>query len=391
MQKQHATPKPPQQSIRRACVLAALACTSHAGAAEFQAGDWTLTVGGNINAFYTTNSCSGDNIGGLALGSRALACGGKDNSTVIGNGLLPSYLSVGAKSRQDEYDVAALIGIGAAAATGDAISQNNVVDVRQAYLTFGNSSMGTVKLGRDYGLYGYNAIINDMTLLGVGAATRATQRGRVSLGHIGAGYAYVGTYGQFVYTTPSFSGLSVDVAVMSPVDQQPVIGVPDYTAKNTPQFQGRVNFGTDQYKLWLGGKSQRMEDAAGHSLNMAAVEVGGSVNVGRFGLLANYQTGKGLGILSDADQGDVRTSAYLVQGTYKATDRIKLGLGYGQSRNRDNPGTGLKSNANLTAGLYYSLTKSITLVAEIGETRSKSFDGLSARQRGGALGGILLF
>ena len=53
--------------------------------------------------------------------------------------------------------------------------------------------MGTFKLGRDYGVFGANAILNDMTLLGAGAPTQATQRGRVTLGHIGAGYTYLRT------------------------------------------------------------------------------------------------------------------------------------------------------------------------------------------------------
>ena len=87
--------------------------------------------------------------------------------------MLPSYLSVGAKSKQGDYDVSAVVGIGVAAATNSAIAQNSEVDVRQAYLTFGNKDMGTVKLGRDYGTFGFLPIISDMTLLGVGAATRA--------------------------------------------------------------------------------------------------------------------------------------------------------------------------------------------------------------------------
>lgn len=169
-----------------ACAMAALPA---AQAVELQAGDWTVTVGGNINAFYTHSSCDQPvgTVGGTALGDAAMACGGKDSSTVIGNGLLPSMLSVGAKTRQDGYDIGATIGMGVATATNSAIGQNNVVDVRHAFVTFGNAEMGSVKLGRDYGLFGLSPVLSDMTLLGVGAATRATQNGRVSLGHLGSG------------------------------------------------------------------------------------------------------------------------------------------------------------------------------------------------------------
>jgi predicted porin len=71
---------------------------------------------------------------------------------------------------------------------------------------------------------------------------------------------------------------------------------------------------------------------------------------------------------------------------------VKLGLGYGRSKN-DSAFTGsdLRSNENLTAGVYYNLTKSVTLVGEIGQTRSKGFSGASAKQNSVAIGGILFF
>ena len=45
----------------------------------------------------------------------------------------------------------------------------------------------------------------------------------------------------------------------------------------------------------------------------------------------------------------------------------------------------------MTAGLYYSLTKSVTLVGEVGETRSKDYLGNEAKQWGGSFGGIIFF
>lgn len=173
----------------------AIAALPAAYAVDIKAGNWDLSIGGNINAFYTGASCSGSTVtGGLA--NKAEACGGKDNSTTIGNGLLPSMLNVGAKTNQNGYDIAAVVGIGVSTATSSALDSNSSVDVRNAYVSFGNKDMGTFKLGRDYGLFGLHPVLNDMTLLGVGAAYRLTQNGRVSLGHLGAGYTYAGTYGQ---------------------------------------------------------------------------------------------------------------------------------------------------------------------------------------------------
>lgn len=387
-----------------AAVALAAAALPAAHAVDIKAGDWTVSIGGNINAFYTQSECKqpAGTVGGPALGDAGLACGGKKKSTVIGNGLLPSYLSVGAKGTQGEFDVGAVFGIGVAAATNSSIEANSAVDVRQAYLTFGNKNIGTFKLGRDYGTFGFLPIINDMTLLGVGAATQATQKGRVSLGHLGSGYTYVGNYGQIVYSTPDLGGVGVDIGVFSPVDTG---GGP--TAKDSPQLQARATFGGQGFKAWVAAKSQKFDSgvvvlvpgygstppvtAVAPGFTMSAVEVGGSANLGAFGLVANYQSGKGIGILADGDQGNTKGKNYVVQGTFQVTDRVKLGLGNGRSRNESNTGSGFRSNENTTAGVYFGLTKGITLVGEVGQTKSKAFGGASAKQNSIAAGGIFFF
>ena len=85
--------------------------------------------------------------------------------------------------------------------------------------------------------------------------------------------------------------------------------------------------------------------------------------------------------------GNTTTSASL-QATNQATDRVKLGLGWGKSKNDDGTGNALQSNQNVTGGVYYQLTKSLTLVGEIGQTQSKAFNGNSARQDSVSVGGI---
>jgi predicted porin len=383
--------------LQATAVLGALAaCMQPAQAVDIKAGDWTVAVGGNVNAYYTFVDCSGGQVGGLALGGEALGCGGRDSRTTIGNGLLPSGLVTSATSQLGGYDVKALIGIYAHTATDSAISQNSGVDVRQAFFSFGNAGLGTVKLGRDYGIFGANAILNDMTLMGVGAPVQATQRGRVALGHIGAGYAYLNHYGQIVYTTPELAqGFSVDLGLMSPVDDTPVIAPSAYTAGSTPQFQAQLTYKQGDIKAWLGAKTQRFDPLGPGTpdLTMRAIEAGVLYTAGPAGLLLNFQSGRGLGILSDADQGRVRTRHVLVQGTYKVSDQVKVGLSYGHSKNsEDAAGTGgLKSNANVTLGAYYALNSAITLVAEAGQTRSKAFAGPRDKMNGVALGGIIFF
>ena len=379
-----------------ALTIIAAASMQHAQAVDIKAGDWTVGVGGIVNAYYTAVTCKGDAVGGLALGAQGLGCGGQDSRTTIGNGLLPNGLVVSASSAMGGMDVKALIGIYNSTATDSAIGQNSVLDVRQAFFTFGNTSMGTVKLGRDYGIFGANAILSDMTLLGAGAPVQATQRGRVALGHIGAGYTYLGNYGQMTYSAPkSASGIGFDIGLMSPVADTPVVASSAYMADSSPQLQAQMSYSAEGFKAWLGAKSQKFDSVTPglDDLTMRGVEIGASYTLGAFGVLGNVQSGKALGILSDADQGDVKSVNYLAQATFKMTPKVKVGLGYGISENDENAaGTGgLKSNANLTLGAYYTLNSAITLVAEIGQTRSRGFDGGSARMNGAALGGIIFF
>lgn len=376
-------------SLFALAALSTLAGTAQA--ADFKAGDWDLNVGGFINAYYTHTNCSGFNgfTGGAPLASQAVGCAGTSGRTVIGNGLLPNALITTAKTQQEGIDISATIMIGAAVSSDSAIANNNNVDVRQGFMTFGTADMGTVKLGRDYGLYGSNAILSDMTLLGAGAPVAATQRNRVTLGHIGAGYTYLGHYGQLTYTTPALgAGIKATVGLMSPVDAAPFI------AKNQPQVQALVSGDiTAAGKWWVGYKHQAFTDTvAATSFNMNGYEIGAKYTIGPVGLLANFQTGKGIGVLTDGDIGNAKQRNALVQATLMVTPKTKLGLSWGQSRVKDQTlTTDLKTNANLTGGVYFNLTKALTLVGELSRTESKDFVGDKAKMNGVAAGAILFF
>ncbi len=361
-----------------------------AHAADFKAGEWDLSLGGIVNAYYTSASCSGDQtITGLALAGQALGCGGKSDRTTIGNGLLPNALTVGAKTRQDGIDIAATLMIGAAVSSSDSISNNSNVDVRQGFVTFGNANMGTVKLGRDYGLFGLNAVLTDMTLLGAGAPVNATQANRVTLGHIGAGYTYPGHYGQIAYTAPAMGGLGLTAAVLSPVN---AFANPTYTGGTSPQLQLQASFALRGGKLWATAKSQHFDGSgATPGYTASGVEVGGSYTLGGLALLANVQSGTGLGVLADSDSGKQKQDALLLQATYQVAPQTKVGLSYGETQLKGATGTALRSNTNATLGLYHNLTKSLTLVGEVSQTESQAAAGAKAKMNGYALGGIVFF
>jgi predicted porin len=104
-------------------------------------------------------------------------------------------------------------------------------------------------------------------------------------------------------------------------------------------------------------------------------------------------------ILATSASGDKRKSdGGYVQATYKAGP-VKFGLSYGISdlkladdeRPFENTSTLLKRNKSFVGGVYYSLTKSITLVGEYIDTKADAWNGNSATQKDFALGGILFF
>jgi hypothetical protein len=129
---------------------------------DVTAGDWKIDFSGNVNAFYTGSSC--DTPTSTTGVTGGLACLG-DSSTSVRNGLLPAALVFSATSRQADFDIDVTIGfypginsdLGGGSVNGSgnpSALQSPGIDARQVYFTFGDASWGTVKMGRDIGLFG---------------------------------------------------------------------------------------------------------------------------------------------------------------------------------------------------------------------------------------------
>src|SRR5215472_5621724 len=162
--------------------------------------------------------------GGLAQSNPA----GKDSNAVRG-GLLPSSFQVGLSTHQLGMDVGVYVGIytGGNNANVGLFNANNGgapfglgtagIDFRQFFGTIGTPTFGTVKIGRDIGLFGSDAILNDLTLLGVGSPANNFAPGNTTLGRIGIGYIYADFIPQITYKSPTFGGLTGWVSVMTPL------------------------------------------------------------------------------------------------------------------------------------------------------------------------------
>src|SRR5437879_2167563 len=66
---------------------------------------------------------------------------------------------------------------------------------------------GTIKVGRDIGIFASDAILSDMTLLGVGSGAGAIGGGNTTLGRLGVGYIYSDWIPQIIHASAKYGGV----------------------------------------------------------------------------------------------------------------------------------------------------------------------------------------
>jgi len=382
-------------------VLALSATAANAGII-IPAGEWTVDLSGNVNSFYSQSKGSGSATvaGGIASGKAASV-----NSQ--GTGLLPNFLSLSGTTRQNDLDVTWLISIqpgGDIGKAGQYGTQNN----RQAYLTFGDKSWGSVKLGKDLGVFASDAILNDMTLLGVGAGAGV---GNATYGRIGTGFQYADWKSQVAYTTPNFNGFQATVALTQGWSATATTGASSLSTTNrggsNPAYEGKASYSFAANdvtgKVWVSGIAQKIGGGTTTDDPVArAADIGANVNFAGFGVTGYYYDGKGIGSTfqfldgySAAGQARDSDGGY-VQVTYVLPTKTKAGISWGQSNLDRATGestntTLLKTNEMTTVGLYHPLTKHLNLVAEYSHITSENQAGAENTTNSGSLGGIIFF
>lgn len=373
------------------------ATTANAGII-IPAGEWTIDINGNVNTYVTMHSADDSNT--ITGGTTPTEDGtGEGDSQSINTGLLPAWLGFTGTTRQNDLDVSFTISM------QPNVSENNVMgdsgDIvawRQAFLTFGDASWGTVKMGKDIGIFAKNAILSDMTLLGVGAIQSPRSGGNFTGGGIGTGYLYPAWKGQVSYTSPNMNGFQFTVGVTNP-NQSADANVPD-TNQDRLGIEAALDFSFENGKIWTSGASYEVDCGTGCSYDATAVDVGINYNLGNLGLTAYAYTGDGAGTTFFSNEahtsGDERESdGGYVQATYVIPSGTKLGVSYGIS-NLDKAGGEADSalveeNNRLTVGAYHPLTKHLNLVAEFNKMESESHNGLKNEADSVSLGAILFF
>jgi predicted porin len=392
--------------------LLAASASAQAGI-TIPAGDWTVDIGGNVNAYFTNHDVKTRTAAGVKTSP--------DDVNSFGTGLLPAAIGIGAKTRQNDLDVAFNItfwtGTSSADSLGLGAAGNNSLNIRQAYLTFGDASWGSIKAGRDLGIFGSDAILSDMTLLGVG--TGGPAGGSSTLGRIGSGYIYADWKGQMSYTSPNWNGFQFTVGAMEnfrPNSGDLGTAAPIITTTGTQSanlnnlaYEGKVTYdftGDVSGRVWLSGITQKTESAA-DNYTSRGVDVGGKLSVGAFGLVGYYYDGRGLdsqatllqGLFNGNGQKSKDSGGY-VQGTFAVPGiGTKLGLSYGENNSKSESGAATQfdiENKSWIVGAYHPLTKSLNLVAEYTnqDIKNSAATGSTVRKTENntvSLGAILFF
>ncbi len=378
-----------------------------------KAGKWTLNFNGNVNANYIFSQCQNESNaatvgGGLACVTATKAGGG---SSSVSNGLLPAALTINGDTTQDGYDIGFTFGLYPGISTNDGGSPNLQtgagdlghtalgtagLDIRQVFLTVGNKTMGTVMAGRNIGLFQSDAILNDMTLLGVGAGNgNYAAPANTSLGSIGLGYIYTDWLSQIDYTTPNLDGTKITVGIFDPLNTLGQIPV----NHSTPGFQGKIAYTAGPVYLSASGLYQRQAIPCTDTAlapgacspgtyeikySSTGFDIGGKYTMGPFQAMGWYYRAKGVGttglfVLSNDMMGVPRTSeGFIAQLTY-TVGKTKFGVNYGESRldptandlansatvaaGTDLP-TLVKKNDKWTFGVYHHLTHDLMLLGE---------------------------
>ena len=404
------------QSVALAC-LATVA--GGAQAVSFTQNDVTIDINGTINGFYVNRESETRTTTGAVTSTT------KSQNSALTNCLLPGWINFVVTTRQGDQDIKAhfsfapgindsssVIGLPSdpgAGATGGKNSPFSQVDVRNVYFQFGNNDWGTVKFGRDIGLFGQNIILSDMTLLGVGGTSNAGIPFNTTFGMIGHGYMYTGFQAQITYTTPNFNGLQASAGIF-----QPSSFAGDQT--KTPGFQAKVDYdwkGAMPGKVWGGLVSQSTSCSKGSTCNGATgnpdktftasgYEIGAKAGMNGFEGVLYAFTAKGLGLStvgaqfyggSDGLGNKTASSGYLMQGTY-TYNKTKFGINYGQNKDKDGfLGAGEdRKNRAYTLGVYHSLNKFVTLVGELNQEKiNASASNYEQKNRTISAGAILFF
>ena len=413
---------------------------------------WQFGFDGFVNVFGIDSNTKARSGGAAAStsGQTGAIMGTAGNQFTVGDGLMPETFGFNAHSPDingnkinGRFSLEPSIGTGAYNNTST--SASNVMEVREAYASIGGA-WGEFQGGKSLGIFGSQAIANDITLFGVGANAGSNGApGNTTYGRIGYGYQYAAWNPNVRYTTPAWNGFKATGAIFSPtaIAYDQGTGTGSATGLRTPQLQGSVTWAGKAadaaISVWLNGMWQEASmvnsssggniyngntyaKTNGQMVNVAGGELGGKVSYGPVDLVATGYWGNALSVTgvqmahsaTDANgQGEntyggyVQAAYHFGQGTSVAAS---VGGNFADPTSIQQAAAGLSKNGANTVGgsggggggaayaatrtqesmyvvqVWHEVNKYFRVVAEYNNSAAYWNDSSAQRQQTGALG-----
>src|SRR3989441_300368 len=357
---------------------------------------WSFAFSGNVNVFWSF--------------SKGNTVAGDQTNSNIRTGLLPAFATFEARGKEAGLNLGVHFGFAPQIQNGgnahDGFQNPNRIDMRQVYLTVGFKDGSQILAGRELGLFERQAILNDMTLFGVGAVGLGFgQGGGTTLGRIGYGYIYPNFNAQVTYSTkPGEAQLSVGIF------QPSILGSGTYQYTKVPRVEAEFTYkgksGKNNYMLWVGGLWQTTSDGFGagtiNSVSSFGATAGVKADVSDLSVVVTGYIGKGLGTTLMFSGGEVAADGTTARPSdggdaqlmYKVGPKTNVGASWGFSRLKtDETGDGvsavLSNWTSTTVGIYHQWTRALKLVFE--GTREQQGNGTTAPAQVDVSGGFMLF
>lgn len=401
----------------------ALGLAAPAGAVVVVGGDngWEVSFDGNVNAFYTHIDADA---GFDFLGNGAPSAAPQENESRVTSGFLPAFFSFNVKSPTvngltgtARISFAPTIQNNAndglrnkTSVYADGGIQGATIDTREVVANV-EGAFGTVSFGRTLSIFGRNAILNDMSLFGVGVT--GPNNGGVTAGRIGRGYIYPDFQARFAYKTPNMNGFQAEVGMFDPHETMAQFAVGGANGRfdqtETPRFEGEVSYATaftdGTFKAWVDGMYQELGGLAANADSLASSGIGAGANANYmgFGLTGYYYHNRGTGMnlaftnagigcfggVAGASQCEAAVNeGWYVQGTYTFTQVTKVGFSYGESGQERFGNAGLRAaqggnlagsedarNSMYTVGVYHDVTSWLKVIGEYSHAQNQNFNG----------------
>lgn len=342
---------------------------------ELEYSGWKFNFGGYINTHLIHVSC--DDSSNTVAGNALLCIG--DNATGVTNGYSPASFNFSAATERAGFDINAVLAIEPGTTDNAAFNGNGDNKAYRAYFTIGRTDTGYIKAGRDYGVFGIDVVLEDMSLGGVGAPALIKSPLNTQLGAAGYGYIFTDRLSQVTYSYKSKMGINTVIGIFQPLDLLSFGGngyVGD-TGSKQPGFHGKISY---DFGYGYISSTFLQQDVSTILNNYTAlgVDLTAAINVANNRFVISTYKSDGLGYYgllidaADANANPRKSSGWFAQATH-TLGATKFGLNYGISKvdqTELDTSIQLDTQKKLSIGVYHTLWELFTLSAELSDIKA---------------------